>query len=94
MSRRNLTRTIATFYAAMHRILDGIDADMDAYAAADQSAEEAAAPGVLCGRATCARAQRCRGRLCPMRRRRAAASPITPNENAGTLRGRRRSLCV
>jgi hypothetical protein len=58
MSRRNLTRTIASIHRSIHHVLDGIDANLDARDAAKQPA----APAALCGRAMCARAQRCRRR--------------------------------
>jgi hypothetical protein len=64
--RSNLARIIPIIYRAMHHALDGIDANPDAYAAAD----EAAAPAGLCGASLCARTQRCRRTPCLMRRRR------------------------
>jgi hypothetical protein len=66
MYRAEIARIIPIIYRAMHHVLDGIDANLDANAAAD----EVAAPAALCGASLCARAQRCRRTPCLTRRRR------------------------
>jgi hypothetical protein len=85
MTRHSLRPFIADMYKAMHLILDGINADLDA--CADAAADERAGSfrHSFCGRTLCARAQRCRRRGRCAAPRDAGVSRLLPGHDRASI---------